>query len=223
MAGTDPHMREFAREFRALVGPGSYADSGAPMSKPEISRVCNGHRLPDIKSLRELLDSKEATPQKIEYWELRWVVAYQHLEASGSRVLVRRTDEAAEVLAIAARNPDRLQALTDQVREQQDLARTKARRVTEEEVAKLDQSLPNSRPKLGYGAAACWVDLTDYLRRLLLLFTNPAKRKKATGALCRRSWLIWPDCPTSPVWRAGNSWLKTSAWPTTRRSATAGR
>ncbi|THA45159.1 hypothetical protein [Streptomyces sp. A1136] len=152
------------------------------MSTAEISRACNGYRLPPIGSLRALLRASAATPEEIEYWELRWVVAYQHLEASGSRLLVRRPGEAEQVRAIAEQHPDRLQAIADGVLEQQDITRKRARLAAEKELAKLDHSIPNARPKIGYGPAACWVDLTDYLRRLLLLFTDPRKRKNPDGA-----------------------------------------
>ncbi|MEU6688309.1 hypothetical protein [Streptomyces sp. NPDC046832] len=109
-------------------------------------------------------------------------MAYQHLEASGNRLLVRRPGEAEEVQAIAKQHPDRLQAIADQVRKQQDITRERARLAAEEELAKLDHSVPNARPKNGYGPEACWVDLTDYLRRLLLLFTEPRKRTNPDAA-----------------------------------------
>ncbi|MFB7746262.1 hypothetical protein [Streptomyces sp. NPDC056132] len=182
VAGVDPHLREHARGYRLLLGPGAYKESEALMSTPEISRVCNGHRLPPLVSLRHLLRARAATPEESEYWELRWVVAYRHLEASGSRLLVRRPGEAEEVLAIVEQHSDRLQAIADQLRKQQDTTREQARLAAEEKLTQLDHSLPSARPKNGYGPQACWVDLTDYLRRLLLLFTEPRKRKDRDAA-----------------------------------------
>ncbi|WP_329265061.1 hypothetical protein OG223_53710 [Streptomyces sp. NBC_01478] len=125
--------------------------------------------------------SKEATPEYVEYWELRWVLAYQHLKASGSKALARRKGEAEKATAIAAQKADRLQALADQVQAQQDHARHQALPGAEQLLAELDLSLPNFRHKFGRGPAACWGDLTDYLRRLVLLFTDRKVRDDHDG------------------------------------------
>ncbi|MFF3000062.1 hypothetical protein ACFVTC_36775 [Streptomyces sp. NPDC057950] len=170
-------MREFARELRELVGS-SYRASGAFLSAGELSRVCGGERLVALDTLGALLDSRKAEPEYVEYWELRWALAYQHLKASGSRALARRKGEAEAAAAIAARNADRLQVLADQVQAKQDLARHRALRAAEQLLAELDHSLPSTRRKFGHGTEACWVDLADYLRRLILLFTDRKAHEK---------------------------------------------
>ncbi|MER6031378.1 hypothetical protein [Streptomyces sp. NPDC001851] len=148
------------------------------MSASELSRVCSGQRLVALDTLRRLLESKGAEPEYVEYWELRWVLAYQHLKASGSRALPTRKGEAEEAMAIAAQKADRLQVLADEVQAKQDHARYRALRAAERLLAELDHSLPNARRKFGHGPEACWVDLTDYLRRLILLFTEREAHEK---------------------------------------------
>lgn len=156
----------------------SYKASGAFLSTGELSRVCSGERLVALDTLRRLLQSKKAEPEYVEYWELRWVLAYQHLKASGSKALARRKGEAEAATAIAAQKADRLQVVADQVQAKQDHARHRALRAAEQLLAELDHSLPNTRQKRGYGPEACWVDLTDYLRRLILLFTDSKAHEK---------------------------------------------
>ncbi|MEU2268580.1 hypothetical protein ABZ568_19685 [Streptomyces olindensis] len=175
-------MREFARELRELVGS-SYGTSGAHLGKAEMSRICNGHRLVGLDTLHRILRFKGADPKKVEYWELRWVLAYRHLEASGGKALAKRPGEAQAVREIAARNADRLRILAEEVQAKQDLARSRALRDTEKLFKEIDKSLPNSRRKFGYGPAACWVDLTDYLDRLIPLFTA-RKSDEERGTQC---------------------------------------
>ncbi|MCX4529852.1 hypothetical protein OG982_29870 [Streptomyces sp. NBC_01551] len=131
-----------------------------------------------LDTLRRLLEFKGAEPEHVEYWELRWALAYRHLEASGSKALARRKGEAEEAMAIAAHKPDRLHIVADQIQAKQDRARHRALRAAELPLGELDRSLPNARQKFGYGPAACWVDLTDYLRRLILLFTEHEAHEK---------------------------------------------
>lgn len=177
ITGRDPYMREFAREFRELVG-GPYKTSGAFLDNGEMSRLCNGKRLVGLNALRRVLKAKRANPEVVEYWELRWALAYQYLKASGSSALARRKGEAEEASEIATQRADRLQSVAALVQARQDSARHRALRAVKHLFDKLDQSLPNSRRKSGYGPAACWVDLTDYLRRLVLLFTDPETRRE---------------------------------------------
>jgi hypothetical protein len=173
-------MREFAREFRELVG-GPYRSSGAYLGAGEMSRLCSGKRLVGLDTLRRVLETKGAEPEDVEYWELRWVLVYQYLKASGSSALARRKGEAEKASEIATQKADRLKAVADLVQAQQGSAHHQALRAVEHLFDELDQSLPNPRRKRGDGPAACWVDLTDYLRRLVLLFTEPKTRKEHQG------------------------------------------
>ncbi|WP_250403517.1 hypothetical protein [Streptomyces cellostaticus] len=170
-------MREFAREFRELVG-GPYSTSGAFLSNGEMSKLCSGKRLVGLDTLRSVLQAKAAEPEDIEYWELRWTLVYQYLTASGSSALPRRQGEAEAASEIATQKADRMRAVAELAQAREDSARQQALRAVEHLFSELDQSLPNSRRKSGHGPAACWFDLTDYLRRLVLLFTDPKTRCK---------------------------------------------
>ncbi|MFJ4916679.1 hypothetical protein [Streptomyces sp. NPDC088726] len=107
----------------------------------------------------------------VEEWDTKWGAVALHLADAGLHRLLPRN----ELLDLAA--------LREALKEKEVLLRAfertelehlrHAAAEVEPLLAKLDEDLPTTTEKNGRNAAECWADLTDYLRRLVLLF-DPA-------------------------------------------------
>nr|WP_168515315.1 hypothetical protein [Streptomyces sp. S1D4-11]QIZ00584.1 hypothetical protein HEP87_50955 [Streptomyces sp. S1D4-11] len=105
-----------------------------------------------------------------EEWNLRWGLTYLKLEDAGRQKLLPKRGEPLDRAALQEAAVDAevlLRAIEVRKSELHQLALLKA----EPLLAKLDDDLQTTTEKNGRKAAECWVDLTDYLRRLVLLFS----------------------------------------------------
>ncbi|MFK0195887.1 hypothetical protein [Kitasatospora sp. NPDC090308] len=106
-----------------------------------------------------------------EEWNLRWGLAYLHLEEVDRQDLLPKRGELPDRAALreAAADADvLLRAIEARQSEQRRLALLKS----EPLLAKIDEDLPTATEKNGRNAAECWADLTDHLRRIVLLFSH---------------------------------------------------
>lgn len=169
-AGLDPHLRVLAEDLRALVGDRSFDEVSRAIyrSVEGVAGACRGEVL---KSRAVVVAVAKYCGGDEEEWNLRWGLAYLHLEAAGRQDLLPKRGESPDRAALREATADAetlLRAIGVRQLEQRRLALLKA----EPLLAELDEELPTATEKNGRNAAECWADLTDYLRRLVLLFTN---------------------------------------------------
>ncbi|KJS62962.1 hypothetical protein VM95_05605 [Streptomyces rubellomurinus] len=134
-------------------------------SQSEFSKAFNAVKLPPLGLVVALaeLDGADA-----EEWRLRWAVVRRHLEQAGRTDLVQRPKpRERHALDTAAAEAE---AMLRTIRARAVGSRKLAALNSEPLLAQLDKSLPTTTEKQGSGAEECWQDLTDYLRRLVLLF-----------------------------------------------------
>ncbi|WP_217548814.1 hypothetical protein [Streptomyces sp. GbtcB6] len=166
--GLDPHLREFARDLGQLKGTQTLEALKRDLnwSSSEFSKAFTAKKLPSLALVVALAAHAGADPEE---WRLRWAVAYEQLRTAGRTDLIpsrlRPSDRAA--LQAAAEEAEAL-LLTIEARIAE--SRRSALLRAEPLLAELDEDLPTTTSKQGRNAAVCWIDLTDYLRRLVLVF-----------------------------------------------------
>ncbi|MFF8024374.1 hypothetical protein ACFZDJ_25345 [Streptomyces sp. NPDC007896] len=111
---------------------------------------------------------------------LRWGLTYLKLEDAGLQKLAPKRGEPLDRAALQEAAVDAevlLRAIEVRKSELHQLALLKA----EPLLAQLDEDLQATTEKNGGNAAECWVDLTDYPRRLVLLFSPAAIETDSRG------------------------------------------
>ncbi|MFE6766673.1 hypothetical protein [Streptomyces sp. NPDC057689] len=159
-----------AEDLRALVGQRPFEVIAREIyrSLEAVAGACRGERL---KSRAVVVDVAKCCGGDEQEWNLRWGLAYLHLEEAGRQDLLPTRGELPDREALREAAVDTgvlLRAIKVTELEQHRLALLKAEPLLHE----LDEVLPTTTEKNGRNAAECWSDLTDYLRRLILLFSH---------------------------------------------------
>ncbi|MFC4330956.1 hypothetical protein ACFPC0_24855 [Streptomyces andamanensis] len=169
-AGLDPKLRAFAAELRLLVGERSYGEVANEIfqSRETVASACRGESL---KSRAVVTAIVKCCGGDVEEWDFKWGAVALHLADAGLHRLLPR-DDLLDLAALREALKEKEVLLRALERTELEHLRDAAAKV-EPLLDKLDEDLPTTTEKNGRDAAECWGDLTDYLRRLVLIF-DPA-------------------------------------------------